>query len=549
MSSSSMKNTKEESSRTRISESIFDAISMQASTNPDKTALNHAGRKISYKQVFQRVSAIAEQLQTHSVKKGDRIALLFPNHPEFVTCFFAAAGLAAVVVPVNPQLKADEIAHILHDSQARILIIHESALSEVNACLLKLTESGEGHSLESVLVCTDSTEESREFCKPELFVQQSSNQLCKIEFLTEAAVPSSSKAPEFASEINPEKDLALIVYTSGTTGKPKGAMLSHANLISALKESLFESFEIGASDVFLATLPLCHIYGIGVLIYVNAVKGSSIVIVPRFDPETVLNAISKHKVSILPMVPAMYRFVLMKLAEGNNYDLSSLRFCLCAAAPLSRELALEIETELKVPVYEGYGLSETACGGTVNPYREAKSGSIGKAISCLELMIRSEDGKELPPGPDYVGEIALRGPNIMLGYFNKEEETEEVFDNGWFLTGDLGYKDEEGYVFIVGRKKELIIRGGANIYPREVEEVISKIPGVKDVAVIGVPDKLMGERVKACIVAVHGSSLDEEKVKRYCAEHLAHYKVPRLVEFLDALPRNSTGKILKRELH
>jgi long-chain acyl-CoA synthetase len=245
----------------------------------------------------------------------------------------------------------------------------------------------------------------------------------------------------------------------------------------------------------------------------------------------------------------MYQFLLMQMDKETDLDISSLRVCLCAASPLPRELHEQIEQRFGREVIEGYGSSETACGGTLNPLHARRIGSIGKAIGCLEITIRGLDGTILPPGAENVGEIAVRGPNVMKGYYRKPEATREAFTDGtWFLSGDLGYADEDGYLYISGRKKELIIRGGLNIYPREVEEVIMRMQGVREVAVVGVPDKLMGERVKAVLALAPGALVDEEQVKEFCAQHLAQYKVPRIVEFIDALPRNATGKILKRAL-
>lgn len=517
-------------------EKISDALYNQLKTRPQKTAIIQGEQKISYAELTARSHAIGEELRNLGIEKGDKVAVLFPNHSEFVAIFFAIVGIGAVVVPVNPLLKSDEIAHIVSDSQAKILVVHESGLAEAKAALEDESRFESFKKLEHLLVWPQ---------LPEKWAAGKLPPTVSISTLTGATKPVGEFS--FDTIINPEQDLALIVYTSGTTGKPKGAMLSHRAIICAVKESLFESFGVDSDDVFLGALPLCHIYGAGVLVYFNVVCGSSLVILPKFDPKTVLATIEKERVTVMPLVPTMYQFLLMELNE-RSYDTSSLKHCFCAAAPLSSDLHSAVEKKLNVSVYEGYGMSETACGGTVNPKQASRRSSIGKPLKCLELIIRSEDGRSLPPGPQNVGEIAMRGPNIMLGYHGNEEATKAAFADGWFLTGDLAYQDEEGYLYIAGRKKELIIRGGSNIYPREVEDVIARIPGVKDVAVIGVPDKLMGERVKAVVVLKEGTTLTEETIKEFCAEHLAQYKVPRLVEFRQELPRNSTGKILKRAL-
>ncbi|MBX9696418.1 MAG: long-chain-fatty-acid--CoA ligase [Cyanobacteria bacterium] len=520
-------------------ESLFEAIESQSRSNPDRTALIYEDEETSYAQLYARSAAIAEQLAGLGVSKADRVALLFPNHPEFVAAFFAVVGLGAVVVPVNPQLKSEEIAHILSDSQAKVLVVDEAGLSEALGALRPAADARASMpSLENILVS-----------KPNAASDESEDESTVYGVTIKGLTPmrASRHSVKFEENIDAANDLALIVYTSGTTGKPKGAMLTHRNISTALKESLFESFEISTADRFLGVLPLCHIYGIGVLVYSNVVRGTSLVILNKFDAKKVLQIIEKHRVTLLPLVPTMYQFLVMEMQE-TKVDLSSLRFCICAAAPLPKELHEQIEAELGVTVIEGYGLSETACGGTVNPPAKTKIGSIGKPISCLDMAIRAEDGSFLPAGPDKIGEIAIRGNNVMIGYHGKPEATAEAFADGWFLTGDLGYRDEEGYYYIAGRKKELIIRGGANIYPREVEEAILRMPEVQDVAVIGVPDKLMGERVKAVVVLRKEATLSEEQVKEFCNQHLAQYKVPRIVEFRTELPRNSTGKILKRNL-
>lgn len=517
-------------------ESLFQALETQYREIPENIALIYEDSQISYENLYKRCAAVAKQLHTLGVKKGDRVALLFPNHPEFVSAFFAVVGLGAAVVPVNPLLKSDEIAHILSDSQAKLLLVEERCLAEALAALGGKNNQELFQELEHIIVC----KHDRSLALPKA-------ELAPKTIMQELTAETSADFRFDIEQISKE-DLALIVYTSGTTGKPKGALLTHSGIVSSIKESLFDGFDINKSDRFLGALPLCHIYGAGVLVYFNIARGTSLVILPKFEAKKVLELLSRHRVTILPLVPTMYQFLLMEMQE-QNYDTSSLRICFCAAAPLSAELHKQIEDSFGVQVYEGYALSETACGGTINPYKARKQGSIGKPINCLEITIRSEDGKALPAGAENIGEIAVRGPNVMLGYHGKPEATAEVFaDGGWFLTGDLGYKDEEGYLYIAGRKKELIIRGGSNIYPREVEEVIARLPQVADVAVVGVPDKLMGERVKAVIVRKQGQELDEEQVKNFCAEHLAQYKVPRLVEFRNELPRNSTGKVLKRAL-
>lgn len=529
--------TESNSKKGSITETLFDAIVQQSKSIPDKVAIIYQDQEYTYAELYLRVEAIAEQLQCLGVQKGDKVAVLFPNHPEFVAVFFAVLGLGATVVPVNPLLKSEEIAHILHDSNAKVLIVHELLVAELSLAMKHEAADSAFAELEQIIINSANTAE---------FQLGLRTKNVSVQSLTQAQ--SASIKPHFENEIFAEKDLAMIVYTSGTTGKPKGAMLTHRNIIAAIKESIFEGFDMSSQDRFLGTLPICHIYGACVLVYFNIARGSSMVLLPKFDAKIVLATIENHRITILPMVPSMYQFLLMEMQE-KSYDTSSLRICFCAASPLSRELHEEAERKLGAAIFEGYGMSETACAGTINNMQARKEGSIGKALSCIEIAIRSESGEHLPPGADNVGEIVMRGTSVMLGYYQKPQATNEAIDGeAWLLTGDLGYKDEEGFVYIVGRKKELIIRGGANIYPREVEELIMRMPEVREVAVIGVPDKLMGERVKAVVVALPGLELSEAQVKEFCSEHLANYKVPRIVEFRTELPRNATGKILKRAL-
>ena len=358
--------------------------------------------------------------------------------------------------------------------------------------------------------------------------------------------PSGDPDPQ-STPVDPDRDVALLVYTSGTTGKPKGAMLSHTNIMSVFPHNIFHDLKLDEHDRIIGILPMCHIYGAGALVYTPVALGCTSVILSRFDANESVETIAAERITLIPAVPAMYQFMLMEL-DGKRLDFSALRYCLCAAAPVSRQLLQMIEKQFAAKVIEGYGLSETAGGGTVNPAHATRLGSVGPHIRGLKIAIVGDDGEHLPPGAEHVGEVAIKGPSVMLGYHGKPEATQEVIKDDWLLTGDLGYMDDDGYLYIVGRKKELIIRGGQNIYPREVEEVLIKLPDVQEAAVIGVPDQYMGERVKAFVVLKKGSALNEETVKEFCSQHLAAYKVPRLVEFIDVLPRNSTGKVLKRLL-
>jgi long-chain acyl-CoA synthetase len=513
------------------SANIGEALSIQASRRPEAEAVVFGEKRIDFASLNARALAIEEQLRELGLDKGEKVSVLFPNHPDFIAIFFAIAKIGAVVVPINPMLKSAEIAHILSDSNSRSIIVHDRLLPEVVAALPQID------GLQFLIIAERESE---------LEVETTNNGLKLID-LSVQSKPAGPERP--AASIEPEKDLALLVYTSGTTGKPKGAMLTHRSLMSVFPFNIFSSLKLKSDERILGLLPMCHIYGIGSLVSTPVALGCTVVIMPKFEARAALDCIERERITLVPGVPAMYQFMMMEY-EQKKVDLSALRYCLSAAAPIAPEFLERIKREFNVEVVEGYGMSETAGGGTVNPPGAGKTGSIGIAIPEVSLAIMdAESISALPPGPKNVGEIAIKGPCVMLGYHNQPDESAQAFNkDGWLLTGDLGYQDEDGYVFIVGRKKEMIIRGGQNIYPRELEEVILKMEGVQDVAVIGVPDELMGERVKAFVVTSAGVSLTADAVKEFCSEKLAPYKVPRMVEFADELPRNSTGKLMKRML-
>jgi long-chain acyl-CoA synthetase len=513
------------SAGTSVSEHFFELLFKQVQLVPNNVALVYENQHITYEQLLQRVSAVGEQLQKVGVGPNDKVAILFPNHPDYVASFFAAAGIGATIVPINPLLKSDEIAHILKDSDAKTLIVHEASLAEA------LKSQSTNPVLERIFV-------SGKYAAP-------ANTTIKIEALTQGK--KSHKAIRWHQDFKTKEDLALIVYTSGTTGKPKGAMLTHFSMLSIFP-ARFDIFEVDQHDVTLATLPMCHIYGIAILMIGTLSRGAKLVLMPKFEAAPVLNLIQQERITLVPAVPAMFQFMLLEL-EKNSYDLSSVRICFSGAAPLPKEVILAVEEKFGAVLIEGFGMTETSCVATINPLRgDRKVGSVGPPLPGVYIRVIADDGTELPAGPENVGELVIKGPNIMLGYYKQPEATEESIRDGWFATGDLCYRDEDDYFYIVGRKKEMIIRGGANIYPREIEDVILQLDEVAEVAVVGVPDKFMGERVKAVIVLKNGRTLSEAAIKEYCNEKLAEYKVPRIVEFRDAIPRNSTGKILKRML-
>jgi long-chain acyl-CoA synthetase len=505
---------------------IADLLDFRARSHGPKDALVLGDERVTYGQLHDRAHTFAGQLQSLGIVRGDRVGLFLPNCIDYVAAFFGAVGMGCIVVPINPLLKAEEITHILNDAQARALIVHEYLLPGTMQALPELP------TLSSIIVVPATAAGLGNL--PEHAIKI-------VEF-----EKSKSFKDAWPVQIDSAEDVAVIVYTSGTTGRPKGAVLTHNNLMSVFPARL-DLLDIDEHDRCMGVLPLCHIYGMTVVMIGSVAKASTLVIVPKFDCKLILETIEHERVTLLPAVPAMYQFMLAELAQ-NSYDVSTIRICFSGAAPLPAAAIAKIEEAFGAPVIEGYALTETACAATINPlHGERKAGSVGPGLPGLEIGILDANKTLLPTGKDNVGEIAVRGPNVMLGYYKQPEATAEVLVDGWFLTGDLGYLDEAGYLYIVGRKKELIIRGGANIYPKEVEDAIMRLPGVQEVAVIGVPDPHMGERVKAVVVRA-SEEVTEDVIKAHCTNLLADYKVPRLVEFIPILPRNSTGKVLKRML-
>jgi len=343
-----------------------------------------------------------------------------------------------------------------------------------------------------------------------------------------------------------EDDTAVILYTSGTTGKPKGAELTHANLLANTDVNVRTLAQSSEQDVILGALPLFHSFGQTCALNSAVQSGACLTMIPRFEPGKAFEIIQRDKVTIFEGVPTMYH-ALLNHPERESYDVSTLRLCVSGGSALPVEVLKGFEQAFGVEVLEGYGLSETSPVASFNhPGRERKAGSIGTPIEGVEMKVVGENGEDVPQGE--VGEIAIRGHNVMKGYWNRPDATEEVMRDGWFLTGDMATIDEDGYFFIVDRKKDMIIRGGYNVYPREIEEVLYEHPAVLEAAVVGVPDEKMGEEVGAAVVLREGQQADAKDISAFCKERVAAYKYPRQVWFLDALPKGPTGKILKRDI-
>lgn len=482
---------------------------------PEKTAIIYQEKEYRYRYLHDKINQLIAGMEKYlQLQKGDVLAIQSSNTIEYILTLFACWRAGIVLTPLNPALKAEEIQYQLNNSEAKVFI-YEGYVEEKAQKALKLCE----RPMKSV--CFGKENHEADYSLDDLFEEQS---------------------PELP--IIDEEDLALIIYTSGTTGKPKGVMLTHKNWTEMTKMSI-ESLQLTENDRSFLILPLFHVNAIMFTLAAVLYQGGSAVINKRFDLDSFLPLVDRYQPTFTSGVPTVYQ-MLVNLPEGveEKYDISSLRFGICGAAPVSLRLFEQFESRYSVKLIEGWGLSEGTTASTLNPIDgKRKVGSIGKAMKGQEVKVVDDNGDEVPVGEK--GELIVRGPNVMKGYFKRPEETEKTLKDGWLYTGDIGYRDEDGYFYIVDRKKDMIIRGGMNIYPKQIEEVLYQLDGVLEVAVIGVPDEKYGEEVEAFIVRKEGYDLTEEDVKEFCREKMANYLAPKKIHFMSSLPKNSVGKITK----
>jgi long-chain acyl-CoA synthetase len=488
---------------------------------PDHPLCHISDLTFSYAQVDEISGRVASALLGQGLRRGDKVAVQLPNLPQFIFTYFAILKAGLVMVPLNPLLKAPEVAYQLEDSESRMLITFEGFADEAVAGAIAA-----GHVPTYVVNLPghdQRPEGTRHF--DELYFADDTGDI----------------------EPTDADDTAVIIYTSGTTGKPKGAELTHYQLYMncTVAGGLFGFRD---DDIGIAVLPLFHVFGLSSVLNTTVRFAGTLVLIPRFEADAVLDAIARYRATIFSGVPTMY-YALVQ-ADPAGRDLSSLRVGISGGAAIPGEVIRAFEEKFPgVVILEGYGLSETASTTTFNISAEQRKVlSIGKPIWGVEVRVVDEDDKPLPPGPENIGEIVIRGHNVMKGYYGNPAATEEAFRGGWFHSGDLAYADEDGYLFVVDRKKDLIIRGGFNVYPREIEEVLFAHPAVAEAAVIGRPDERLGEEVVAIVVLKAGAQAAPDEVIAYCKERLAAYKYPREVIIVDELPKGPTGKILKREL-
>ena len=485
-------------------------LTESAARSPELPAVRLDDLELSYAELDEQSARLATLLREKGVARGDRVGVMLPNVPQFPIVYYGVLRAGAIVVPLNVLLKRREIEFYLEDSGAQMLFAWHGFGEEAGA-----GAADAGAELIEV--------EPRSFAA----------------LLAEHRPTGDLAATE-------EEDTAVILYTSGTTGKPKGAELTHRNLWRNSRVSAETTTEAREGDVVLGALPLFHSFGQTVGLNGTICVGACLTLLPRFDPGAALEIIQRDRVTHFQGVPTMYG-ALLHHPERERFDTSTLRSCISGGASLPVEVLHGFEEAFGCIVLEGYGLSETspvACSN--HPDRERKAGSIGTPIRDVEMRIVDENDEPVAQGEP--GEIVIRGHNIMTGYWQRPEATEEAMRGGWFHSGDIGRMDEDGYFYIVDRKKDLIIRGGYNVYPREVEEVLYEHPKVREAAVVGVAHDEWGEEVGAAVVLHEGEELSAEEVSEYVKDRIAAYKYPRLVWFLDELPKGPTGKILKREI-
>ncbi len=461
---------------------------------------------------------LAGALKKLGVEKGDRVIIQMPNCPEVLQSFLAVYMLGAVVVPINFMVGEAETAFIYKDTGARVIISSSDFLAKITAC------RSQAPSIEHVILI-DSGE------------------------LPAGTLSYSGLLAESSEDISAEDvtddDLAALIYTAGTTGQPKGVMHTHAGLYANAKMQQ-DTINLPSGMTSITVLPLCHSYGIASMNFSMYLGGGTTVVLNSFDIDILFSSIEKYRAEIIGAVPTMYVFMLLH-PDPEKYDLSSMRYWISGSAPLTRETWERFRQTFGAEIIEGWGLTEAGANNSVNPLDgKKKIGSIGMPMKGTVMKVVNETGNEMPANQE--GEIIISGPMLMKGYWNRPEETGKVLKNGWLYTGDVGYRDEDGYFFITERKKDLIIKAGENIAPREVEEAIYTHPKVSEAAVVGMPDDVYGEEIKAFVVLLPGKSATQEEIIQHCQAKIKRFKSPKQVVFLQALPKSLVGKILRKEL-
>ncbi|HWP59578.1 MAG TPA: long-chain fatty acid--CoA ligase [Candidatus Acidoferrales bacterium] len=492
---------------------IFDSLRRASIHFPGKEAIVFKGARISYADLYAQVCRLSAALaERFKLSKGDRVALFLPNVPEFVVSYYAVERAGAIAVSLNVMLKRDEVDFVLNDAEAKLLITAAPLLEQVPETV---------PSLKGIVAVGPTVPPG----------------------VTSYRDLSSGSAAQIPAANLDRNDGAAILYTSGTTGKPKGVLLTHGNLVSNVYATCHHT-RMDPHDRLICYLPLFHCFGQNFIMNACMTAGATLILHERFVIDELLESIRSNRASMFFGVPAVY--VRLLGVSGIDESFQPVRYYFSAAAPMPTEVARAWRERFRQPIYEGYGLTETSPFASYNHDFTYRLGSVGTPIENVEMKIVDEQGNELPPQTP--GEIAIKGPNVMKGYYNRPDETREVLRHDWFLTGDIGMMDEDGYFYLVDRAKDMINVSGFKVWPREVEEILLQHPAVSEAAVIGVGDAVSGEAVKAFIVLRPQACAREQDVIAFCRSRIAVYKAPRYVEFIDALPKNPAGKILRREL-
>ncbi|QWZ08510.1 long-chain fatty acid--CoA ligase [Nocardioides panacis] len=485
-------------------------LTTAARDHGDRPAVRLDELVLSYDQLLDGARRVTALLKSKGVGPGDRVGLVLPNVPPFPVLFYGALAAGAVVVPMNPLLKAREVQYYLEDSGASVVFAWEAMADEAGKAASTV-------GIDCIPVEADGF----------------------LELL-------ARHEPDDEVVDRDDDDTVVLLYTSGTTGQPKGAELTHHNLATNASTSAETLVELSDEDVVMGCLPLFHCFGLTCGLNAAVTAGACLTLIPRFDAKKALEVIGRDKVTVFEGVPTMYAGML-HVEDAASFDVSSLRTCISGGSAMPVEVMKKFEEQFGCIVLEGYGLSETSPVASFNrPDLERKPGSIGVPVRGVEMKLVDDEGKDTPDGE--VGEIAIRGENVMKGYWGREEATQEAIPDGWFRSGDMAKQDEDGYFFIVDRKKDLIIRGGYNVYPREVEEALYEHEAVAEVAVVGVPHDDLGEEVGAAVALKAGQKVSEDELREFAKERLAAYKYPRHLWIVEELPKGPTGKILRREV-
>jgi long-chain acyl-CoA synthetase len=504
---------------------IYQILKARVAAASDKPFLlsEADGRKFSYLEFQAAVDRAAAMLTSQGIGKSDVVSLLMPNCAEYIIAYFACWKLGALAGPVNSLLKEHEIEFVMNNSEAKAILVAAEFWDRIQNIAEDLPH------LQAVIAFDDEAEATDPKWQ---------------KYIPDRAQPATEAV---ADDLIRSGDDAIIIYTSGTTGKPKGCLLTHGNLIANARQ-ISQWLNFTESDRLLTIMPLFHMNAVSVTTMSALYAGGSTVVSPKFSASKFWDIISDYQVTSFGSVATMLSMLLNAYPEGVPKGLKTdqLRFAMCGSAPVPAEVMKKFEETFNCPVIEGYGLSESTCRSTFNPPDERRRpGSCGMPIGN-EMKVVDDDDNEVPNGE--LGEIVLRGENILKGYFKNREATERAFHGGWFHTGDIGYRDKDGFFYIVDRKTDMIIRGGENIYPREIDEVLYKHPAVAAAATIGVPDQLYGEEVAAFLVLKDGMRATEEELIAHCKSELADYKCPKSIRIVRDIPKGPTGKLLKREL-